>query len=621
MNFIMEVNDSDIERWINSDFDSDSEDEEIDYAQLEAVLDECRCSDDSSPNESNISRPTSNLRNRPSTSTSTRDTNNLTNRSKPTRPRLEQEVGQGDRPKAQPRPKRQRKQRKDKEPAMVWESMLGYQPKRETFTGNSGPKIASDNILDIFEYFFDRELLGKIAENTNLYAEQERAKRGFIFKRFSREWNWVPVTVEELYIVLGMMLLMGIVQKPSLRAYYSKNPLLDSPIFPATMSLERLEQILKYLHFCDSTKLSTFIGPKKLFKIFYVIEHLNKKFKDAYELKQNVSIDESLTLWKGRLGFKQYIPLKASKFGIKTFELCESASGYTWNFLVYTGKDSDFQSTLTDKNTLKSTAIVMSLLEPILDKGHTVWMDNWYNSPDLSVLLKSRKTDTCGTLKLKRKNVPQEVKSTKLNKGEIVANSSKNVMVLKWRDKRVVTLISTFHNHEMKLNVKKTGQAEFKPELVFDYNKEMGGVDKRDQMLHSFLVERKRGRKWYMKLFKRMLNVTVLNSYIIHKTNKPRDDHLFTRLDLVKKIFEKYGANVSRPVVGRPSTEPRPSRLTERHFVEKILPTEKKQHPQKRCCVCARRKIRKDSYYWCPDCEAGLCLEPCFKDYHTKVNF
>jgi len=49
-------------------------------------------------------------------------------------------------------------------------------------------------------------------------------------------------------------------------------------------------------------------------------------------------MDESLTLWKGRLSIKQYLPLKASKFGIKTFELCESTTGYLWCFLVYTGK-------------------------------------------------------------------------------------------------------------------------------------------------------------------------------------------------------------------------------------------------------------------------------------------
>ena len=77
--------------------------------------------------------------------------------------------------------------------------------------------------------------------------------------------------------------------------------------------------------------------------------------------KQNVAIDESLTLWKGRLSFAQYIPLKTSKFGIKTFELCESKTGYLWNFIVYTGKVTEFVS----DSIPKTESIVKKLLGPL----------------------------------------------------------------------------------------------------------------------------------------------------------------------------------------------------------------------------------------------------------------
>lgn len=30
---------------------------------------------------------------------------------------------------------------------------------------------------------------------------------------------------------------------------------------------------------------------------------------------------------------------------------------------------------------------------------------------------------------------------------------------------------------------------------------------------------------------------------------------------------------------------------------------------------------RRDTIYWCPQCEAGLCLEQCFKTYHTVTHF
>ena len=63
-----------------------------------------------------------------------------------------------------------------------------------------------------------------------------------------------------------------------------------------------------------------------------------EKFGEVYTPSSNISIDESLLLWKGRLGFKQYILLKGARFGIKCFMLCKD-SGYTFKFKIYTGRE------------------------------------------------------------------------------------------------------------------------------------------------------------------------------------------------------------------------------------------------------------------------------------------
>jgi len=52
----------------------------------------------------------------------------------------------------------------------------------------------------------------------------------------------------------------------------------------------------------------------------------------------------------------------------------------------------------------------LSLVEPLLNKDRTLWMDNFYNSPAMAQRLKSLKTDCVGTLCLTRKDVPQRVK-------------------------------------------------------------------------------------------------------------------------------------------------------------------------------------------------------------------
>ena len=114
-----------------------------------------------------------------------------------------------------------------------------------------------------------------------------------------------------------------------------------------------------------------------------------------------------------------------------------------WSFIIYTGKDTVFQTAFISVDTNKTATIVLSLVEPLLKKGHTLWMDNFYNSPILAQRLKSLKTDCVGTLHLSRKDIPQRVKKKKLKKGELVAQPSGPVSVLKWKDKRDVTMIST----------------------------------------------------------------------------------------------------------------------------------------------------------------------------------
>ena len=80
-------------------------------------------------------------------------------------------------------------------------------------------------------------------------------------------------------------------------------------------------------------------------------------------------------------------------------------------------------------------------------RGHTLWLDNFFNSPKLARKLKiEHSTDCVGTLILNRKDVPKEVKDKKLEKGEIIARHSGPVTVLKWRDKRNVTMVSTYHS-------------------------------------------------------------------------------------------------------------------------------------------------------------------------------
>jgi hypothetical protein len=51
----------------------------------------------------------------------------------------------------------------------------------------------------------------------------------------------------------------------------------------------------------------------------------------------------------------------------------------------------------------KTAAIVLNLIEPLLDCGHTLWVDNCFNSLSLAHFLKMKGTNPVHTLCMKKK--------------------------------------------------------------------------------------------------------------------------------------------------------------------------------------------------------------------------
>lgn len=52
-------------------------------------------------------------------------------------------------------------------------------------------------------------------------------------------------------------------------------------------------------------------------------------------------MDEASIKFKGKIHFRQFIPIKPGRFGIKAFTLAESTSGYVLGNKVYTGKEAN----------------------------------------------------------------------------------------------------------------------------------------------------------------------------------------------------------------------------------------------------------------------------------------
>ena len=130
---------------------------------------------------------------------------------------------------------------------------------------------------------------------------------------------------------------------------------------------------------------------------------LQRNFIYAYQPSKALSFDEACCPFKGHLRFRVYKPMKPNHFHIKLFQICEASSGYILGFHIYTGKNSSCVSNDSkpyESECTKTTKIVLGILETtnLLDKGHHVYMDNYYSSPEHFLELYYRETYACGTV-------------------------------------------------------------------------------------------------------------------------------------------------------------------------------------------------------------------------------
>ena len=122
----------------------------------------------------------------------------------------------------------------------------------------------------------------------------------------------------------------------------------------------------------------------------------------------------------------------------------DPSTGYICGFEVYTG-DASGQSQGNPQelhDASKTSYIVLGLLDSVqlLDMGHHVYFDNYYNSPDLIDLLYKRKMHACGMVRKNQKSLPLAVTQAKLKQG-----CKNNLLALKWMDKREVYILSCLH--------------------------------------------------------------------------------------------------------------------------------------------------------------------------------
>nr|XP_053613419.1 piggyBac transposable element-derived protein 4-like [Plodia interpunctella] len=487
------------------------------------------------------------------------------------------------------------------------------------FTSGISPSLISkaSSELEIFEHFINLELIEHMVKCTNQY--HQRLVRTLPLKTYSRLHRWSDVTVQDMYIFLSVTMLMTRNSHLSIEEHWSTDPLLCAPIFGKLMTRNRYCMILGMLCFHDLTAAPASTSDLRLTKLELIIQHARRLFKESLVPYKNLCIDESIVPFKGRLVFKQYMPRKRNRFGIKLFVLCDIETGCIVDFIVYCGATTDVAD-IPDLG--KSGSVVVKLLEDYFDCNRCLYVDNWYSSPSLFKYLKNKKTYACGTAKVSRRGMP---KFKKIKKGEVDSHYCGSLMALKWKDKKDVIMLSTVHDSKLVPSEKidrVTRLPKMKPECVIDYSKNMGSVDRTDMMISSLTIMRKTV-KWHKKLGFHIFDMHLLNSFFIYNAmSMTKLDLAQFQLNVIRQLISKHkpAADVLTIIPQtsqRQSLDSNPLRLLTAAAVKhmpKLIPDRKCQ----RCKVCTKNKIRSQTRYYCAECNVYLCVDPCCTVYHEK---
>ncbi|PAA58012.1 hypothetical protein BOX15_Mlig029229g1 [Macrostomum lignano] len=229
---------------------------------------------------------------------------------------------------------------------------------------NPGVQAPANEPL-LFFNLFTKDIISHLKEFTNARAWEELR----IFENEEddqqlppRLTDWRDCADDEIKKTIAIIFYMGIVRKPEIKNYWATGKFYDNQLFLSEncLSRNRFQQILSFLRFYDCR-----VGDNDdpLRKIRPFLNSVKEVCQQNFQPDRDIAVDEELVQHKGRLAFKQYIPSKRARYGIKAYCLCDSKTGYLWSVLVHSTaeENSKFGSEFVDYNLSISERIVVEL--------------------------------------------------------------------------------------------------------------------------------------------------------------------------------------------------------------------------------------------------------------------
>ncbi|GBP86818.1 PiggyBac transposable element-derived protein 4 [Eumeta japonica] len=288
------------------------------------------------------------------------------------------------------------------------------------------------------------------------------------------------------------------------------DPIFGNPIFRTIMGKNRFASLLRFLRFDDKNTRSLRKSKDKLAPIRELCEYVNQNLKKFYLPGENLTIDEQLVSFRGRVSFKQYLPCKPDKYGMKIWWICDSKTSYPLFGIPYLGKEGQNRAENLAYN------VVNQLCEPYFRSNRNVTFDNYFMSIDVAKSLAQNGLTIVGTLRKNKTCIPPNFQPKKTRDIESnVFGFYKNMTLVSYVPKKNCAVILLSMMHHGKEDVNKNNKSE----INLYYNSTKGDVDTLDQMVHEYTVRRKTNR-WPIAFFQNIIDVGIA-SLIIWKNIHP----------------------------------------------------------------------------------------------------
>ncbi|CAK6975313.1 piggyBac transposable element-derived protein 2-like [Scomber scombrus] len=265
-----------------------------------------------------------------------------------------------------------------------------------------------------------------------------------------------------------------------------------------------------------------------------------------------------------------------------------------------------------------------------------IFADNYFSGQDIVRYLKSKNCRYTGTVRDNRTgNAPlrpiKEMRKKAVPRGTCdYITSDDGILIVRWKDNKVVTLMSTDMGVEPWSS-------------VYSYNANMGGIDKSDMLVHLYRNPL-RAKRWYMRLFAYAIDVNLTNAWIMYRRDSKAlcvNDGLSLKNFRIQ-VFKTASSSKSMTSRPRRSSAPMPGSSSTSADIPKSIRGHRSHVPhysvrfdvslfhapvysnsRQTCKQCNARKgnIMRSNLV-CRACQLHLCVNAernCFVKYHEAV--